>query len=57
MLYRMEWGCSTYNIRIANAFIGAIAKESLLEKALELKERARRRGAKPNAKTWEIFLD
>lgn len=29
----------------------------MLEKAEELKERARRRGAKPNAKTWEIFLD
>ncbi|MBA0738746.1 hypothetical protein Gogos_012071 [Gossypium gossypioides] len=54
-----EWesGCSTYDIRIANVLIGAYAKEGLLEKALELKERARRRGAKPNAKTWEIFLD
>ncbi|KAB1202714.1 hypothetical protein CJ030_MR7G004111 [Morella rubra] len=54
-----EWesGCSTYDIRIANALIGAYAKEGLLEKAEELKERARRRGAKPNAKTWEIFLN
>ncbi|KAG6654995.1 pentatricopeptide repeat-containing protein At1g60770 isoform X1 [Carya illinoinensis] len=54
-----EWesGCSTYDIRIANALIGAYTKEGLLEKAEELKERARRRGAKPNAKTWEIFLD
>lgn len=52
-----EFGCSTYDIRIANALIGAYAKEGLLEKAEELKERARRRGAKPNAKTWEIFLN
>ncbi|GMI75015.1 Ribosomal Pentatricopeptide Repeat Protein 4 [Hibiscus trionum] len=54
-----EWGsgCSTYDIRIPNVLIGAYAKEGLLEKALELKEKARRRGAKPNAKTWEIFLD
>lgn len=54
-----EWesGCSTYDIRIANALMGAYTKEGLLEKAMELKERARKRGAKPNAKTWEIFLD
>lgn len=54
-----EWesGCSTYDIRIANVLIGAYAKEGLLQKALELKDMARRRGANPNAKTWEIFLD
>ncbi|XWS63697.1 hypothetical protein CRYUN_Cryun06bG0123800 [Craigia yunnanensis] len=54
-----EWesGFSTYDIRIANALIGVYAKEGLLEKALELKDRACRRGTKPNAKTWEIFLD
>lgn len=54
-----EWesGCSTYDIRVANVLIRAYAKDGLLEKAEELKERARRRGAKPNAKTWEIFLD
>lgn len=54
-----EWesGCSTYDIRIANALIGAYIKEDSLEKAMELKDRARRRGTKPNAKTWEIFLD
>lgn len=53
-----EWesGCSIYDIRVANALIGAYAKDGLLEKAEELKEHARRRGAKPNAKTWEIFL-
>ncbi|KAL6983731.1 hypothetical protein U1Q18_017110 [Sarracenia purpurea var. burkii] len=54
-----EWesGCSTYDIRVANVLIGAYTKEGSLEKAEGLKERARRRGAKPNAKTWEIFLD
>ncbi|XP_021833794.1 pentatricopeptide repeat-containing protein At1g60770-like [Prunus avium] len=54
-----EWEsrCSTYDIRVANSLIGAYAKEGMLEKAKELKEQARRRGAKPNAKTWEIFLD
>ncbi|XP_015870254.3 large ribosomal subunit protein mL101 (rPPR4) [Ziziphus jujuba] len=53
-----EWEsqCSIYDIRVANVLIGAYVRESLLEKAEELKERARRRGAKPNAKTWEIFL-
>ncbi|KVI05669.1 pentatricopeptide repeat-containing protein At1g60770 [Cynara cardunculus var. scolymus] len=54
-----EWvsGCSSYDIRIANALIGAYAKAGLFEKAEELKELSRRRGAKPNAKTWEIFLN
>ncbi|KAL2344373.1 hypothetical protein Fmac_005658 [Flemingia macrophylla] len=54
-----EWecGCRTYDIRVANVLIGAYAKLDQLEKAKELKERARRRGTRPNAKTWEIFLD
>lgn len=54
-----EWesGCATYDIRVANAMIGAHAKEGRLENAEELKERARRRGVDPNAKTWEIFSD
>ncbi|KAK9277098.1 hypothetical protein L1049_006637 [Liquidambar formosana] len=54
-----EWesGCSTYDIRVANVLIKAYVSEGLLERAEELKERARRRGAKPNAKTCEIFLD
>ncbi|KAK3028196.1 hypothetical protein RJ639_039479 [Escallonia herrerae] len=53
-----EWvsGCSTYDIRVANVLIGAYAKEGLVEKAEELREQSRRRGAKPNVKTWEIFL-
>lgn len=55
-----EWesGCAaTYDIRVANVMIGAYAKEGRLENAEELKERAHRRGADPNAKTWEIFSD
>lgn len=54
-----EWesGCATYDIRVTNVMIGAYAKEGRLENAEELKERARRRGADPNAKTWEIFSD
>ncbi|CAL5197238.1 unnamed protein product [Lathyrus oleraceus] len=54
-----EWesSCTTFDIRVANALIGAYTKLDMLEKAEELKERFRRRGAKPNAKTWEIFLD
>jgi len=54
-----EWesSCTTYDIRVANVLVGEYAKLDMLEKAEELKERARRRGAKPNAKTWEIFLD
>nr|KYP44701.1 Pentatricopeptide repeat-containing protein At1g60770 family [Cajanus cajan] len=54
-----EWecGCPTYDIRVANVLIRAYTELDMLEKAEEFKERARRRGAKPNAKTWEIFLD
>ncbi|KAL2548871.1 Pentatricopeptide repeat-containing protein [Forsythia ovata] len=54
-----EWasGCSTYDFRIANALIGAYLKEGSLEKVEVLKARAKRRGAKPNAKTWELYLD
>ncbi|XP_043713788.1 pentatricopeptide repeat-containing protein At1g60770 [Telopea speciosissima] len=55
--HEWECGCSTYDIRIANALIGTYAREGMLDKAKELQERARRRGAKPNAKTWEIFLN
>ncbi|KAK1419993.1 hypothetical protein QVD17_29483 [Tagetes erecta] len=54
-----EWvaGCPSYDIRIANVLIGAYTKSDLLNKAEELRELSRRRGAKPNAKTWEIFLN
>ncbi|KAK9060236.1 hypothetical protein SSX86_020940 [Deinandra increscens subsp. villosa] len=50
-------GCPTYDIRIANVLIGAYIKSDLLNKAEELRELSRRRGAKPNVKTWEIFLN
>ncbi|KAF4353928.1 hypothetical protein F8388_008566 [Cannabis sativa] len=52
-------GIMVLNLRYSycNTIIGAYAKEGLLDKALELQEHARRRGAKPNVKTWEIFFD
>ncbi|CAN4114468.1 unnamed protein product [Withania somnifera] len=37
-----EFGCSTYDIRIANVLIGAYTRQGSLEKAEQLKERARR---------------
>lgn len=54
-----EWVsvCSCYDIRIANALMEAYIKSDLFEKADELKELSRRRGAKPNAKTYDIFLN
>lgn len=54
-----EWEskCSRYDIRVANVLIGAYAKAGLLEKAEAIKLGARRQGAKPNVKTWEVFLD
>ncbi|XP_023745681.1 pentatricopeptide repeat-containing protein At1g60770 [Lactuca sativa] len=54
-----EWvsGCSNYDIRIVNVLIGGYLKENLFEKGEELKEVSRRRGGKPNSKTWELFLN
>ncbi|KAM0062396.1 putative tetratricopeptide-like helical domain superfamily [Helianthus debilis subsp. tardiflorus] len=54
-----EWvsGSPTYDIRIANVLIGAYLKSDSFVKAEELRELSKRRGAKPNAKTWEIFLN
>ncbi|KAI3470485.1 hypothetical protein Pfo_027148 [Paulownia fortunei] len=54
-----EWssGCSTYDMRIANVLIGAYLREGSIEKAEKLRDRARRRGSKPNAKTWELYVD
>ncbi|XP_031499389.1 pentatricopeptide repeat-containing protein At1g60770 [Nymphaea colorata] len=54
-----EWeaGCSTYDIRLPNVLIGAYAKANRLRKAEAMRERARKRGAAPNTKTWEIFAD
>lgn len=54
-----EWEskCSRYDIRVANVLIGAYAKAGMLEKAEAIKLGAGRQGAKPNVKTWEIFMD
>lgn len=54
-----EWEskCSRYDIRIANVMIGAYVKSGMLDKAQSIKTGAQNQGAKPNAKTWEIFLD
>lgn len=54
-----EWEStgSPYDIRLANVLIGAYAKEGMIEKAEELKQKAHRRGVEPNVKTLEIFLD
>ncbi|EYU39860.1 hypothetical protein ABFS82_06G165500 [Erythranthe guttata] len=54
-----EWvsGCPVYDIRIANALIGAYLKEGSLDKAQKLKDQVRRRGIQANAKTWELYLD
>nr|AYM00838.1 pentatricopeptide repeat protein [Salvia miltiorrhiza] len=50
-------GSSTFDIRIANVLISAYLKEGSLEKADKLRRHAKRRGAKPNAKTWEHYID
>lgn len=50
-------GSSTFDIRIANVLIGAYLKEGSFEKAEKLRKQAKRRGAKPNAKTWELYID
>lgn len=52
-----ESGCSTYDIRVANALIRGYLLEDMLEKAKDIQNGACRRGAKPNAKTWENFMD
>lgn len=54
-----EWesSCATYDIRVANALMKAYTSDNHLEKAEEIKQRAVNRGAKPNSKTWEIFMD
>lgn len=54
-----EWEsqCTTYDMRVANALIGAYVKEDMLEKAEACKKRAKKRGGRLNSKTWEIFMD
>uniref|UniRef100_A0A0A8YAS5 Pentatricopeptide repeat-containing protein n=1 Tax=Arundo donax TaxID=35708 RepID=A0A0A8YAS5_ARUDO len=46
-----------YDIRVANAMIKAYVAEGMLDKATALKKRAKMRGGRLNAKTWEIFME
>ncbi|KAM3206827.1 hypothetical protein ACQJBY_062162 [Aegilops geniculata] len=46
-----------YDIRVANALMKAYVTEGMLDKAIALKKRAKMRGGRLNAKTWEIFMD
>ncbi|KAK3131492.1 hypothetical protein QOZ80_6AG0507150 [Eleusine coracana subsp. coracana] len=46
-----------YDIRVANAMIKAYIAEGMLDKAIALKKRAKMRGGRLNAKTWEIFME
>nr|AIZ68164.1 pentatricopeptide repeat-containing protein At1g60770-like isoform X1 [Albuca bracteata] len=54
-----EWEsqCSTYDIRIVNALLGAYLKEGMLEKAENFKRKAKRKGARLNAKSWELLME
>ncbi|KAL6606565.1 hypothetical protein ACP70R_042218 [Stipagrostis hirtigluma subsp. patula] len=46
-----------YDIRVANAMIKAYITEGMFDKAVALKKRAKMRGGRLNAKTWEIFME
>uniref|UniRef100_A0A0D9W3H5 Pentacotripeptide-repeat region of PRORP domain-containing protein n=1 Tax=Leersia perrieri TaxID=77586 RepID=A0A0D9W3H5_9ORYZ len=46
-----------YDIRVANAMIKAYITEGMFDKAVALKKSAKMRGGRPNAKTWEIFME
>ncbi|KAL5216401.1 hypothetical protein ABZP36_007802 [Zizania latifolia] len=46
-----------YDIRVANAMIKAYISEGMFDKAVALKKRAKMRGGRLNAKTWEIFME
>ncbi|NP_001168600.1 Pentatricopeptide repeat-containing protein At1g60770 [Zea mays] len=46
-----------YDIRVANAMIKAYITEGMLDKAVAMKKRAKMRGGRLNAKTWEIFME
>lgn len=54
-----EWEsrCSTYDVRIVNAMIRGYCKEGRIDDAKALEERLKKQGVKPNAKSWEIFMD
>lgn len=53
-----EWQsqCSTYDIRVANVLMGTYLKHGRISDAEKIKKHARSQGAKPNAKTWELFM-
>ncbi|KAG8083363.1 hypothetical protein GUJ93_ZPchr0015g6987 [Zizania palustris] len=46
-----------YDIRVANAMIKAYISDGMFDKAVALKKRAKMRGGRLNAKTWEIFME
>lgn len=48
---------TSYDIRIANVLIKAYIDEGMLDKAMDFKKRAKMRGGRFNAKTWEIFMN
>ncbi|XP_078161593.1 tetratricopeptide repeat (TPR)-like superfamily protein [Carex rostrata] len=54
-----EWElkCKDYDIRIANAMIKAYIKEGNFDQADCIKKHAKMRGGRPNAKTWELFME
>ncbi|CAA6673092.1 unnamed protein product [Spirodela intermedia] len=54
-----EWesSCSNYDIRVVNALIRAYTKEGRINDAEDLRKRAKVKGGRLNAKTWEIFMD
>ena len=54
-----EWesNCSTYDIRVVNALLKGYIKEGRIEDAEALKKRAKVKGGRLNAKSWEIFME
>ncbi|KAI4977490.1 hypothetical protein ZWY2020_059627 [Hordeum vulgare] len=55
--YELDLECPKYDIRVANALMKAYVTEGMLDKAIALKKRAKMRGGRLNAKTWEIFME
>ncbi|XP_078428430.1 tetratricopeptide repeat (TPR)-like superfamily protein [Wolffia australiana] len=54
-----EWesGCGTYDIRVVNALLKGYIKKGRIDDAVALKKRAKAKGGRLNAKSWEIFMD
>nr|CAH66166.1 H0107B07.5 [Oryza sativa] len=46
-----------YDIRVANAMIKEYITEGMFDQAVAVKKRAKMRGGRLNAKTWEIFME